>query len=319
MSRPIRGFGALPSFAAAARGESFTAAAEELGVTQAAISHQIRELEEQLGVELFRRASRGVTLTPPGEILCKAVEIAFDGINGAIDRMKSTKPRLRVTVAPSFAAKWLVPRLHRFLGQMPEVEVFIDIQLRLTELSQQDTHIAIMFGSGDFPAYRVDRLYKESIFPVCSPALIKGPKRLKDPRDLRKYTLLDVDWHSQGVSWPNWRTWFEAAGLSDVNPGRTVRFVHSALAIQAAIEGQGIALCESTLVADDLAAGRLVQPFALSLKGPPQFFYCMVSRKKAAPNSIEARFREWLIQETSGSQKAMKGKARGAAPGSGAR
>jgi LysR family glycine cleavage system transcriptional activator len=298
MSRPIRGFGALPSFAAAARRKSFTAAANDLGVTQAAISHQIRELEDQLEVKLFHRNSRAVALTPAGEILHKAVDEAFEGINGAIDRMKSSKPRLRVTSPPSFAAKWLVPRLDRFLARSPDVDVFFDIQFTLGQLSQQEPHVAIQFGESNHPNYQVDRLQDEYVFPVCSPTLLKDKKQPIDPRALlKKHTLLDVDWHGQGATWPNWQSWLEAADLSDLRIGKTVRFAHSALAIQAAVEGQGIALGETTIAADDLAAGRLIKPFELALKQPPQLAYFLICLKSAAPGSIERLFRDWLLAE----------------------
>jgi LysR family glycine cleavage system transcriptional activator len=297
MSRSIRGFGALPSFAAAARFQSFTAAAAELGVTQAAISHQIRELEEQLKVKLFHRTGRAVHLTASGEILKKAVDGAFDEIAQAMNQLKPTKPSLRVTSAPSFAAKWLVPRLDRFLAQVPDVDVFIDIQIRVNELSTRGHHVAILFGAGNFPSYQADRLGDEYVVPVCSPDLVKGLRRRRDPKDLLRHTLLDVDWHSQGSTWPNWETWLDAANLKNLPHGRIVRFVHSSLAIQAAIDGQGIALGDSTLVADDLAAGRLIKPFDLVLQGPPECAYFLVSRRGLAKDGIEARFRDWLLGE----------------------
>jgi len=309
MSRPIRGFGALPSFAAAARWQSFTAAAEELGVTQAAISHQVRELEDQLAVKLFHRTGRAVRLTASGEILKKAVDGAFEEIAHAMRELKRTRPSLRVTAPPSFASKWLVPRLDRFLAQAPEVDVFIDIQYRVTEFSHRDPHVLIQFGAGSFPAYQVDRLGDEYVVPVCSPSLIKsngikGGRKKRDPKDLLRHTLLDVDWHSQGSTWPNWQTWLDAAALTEMPHGRTVRFTNSALAIQAAIDGQGIALGDSTLVADDLAAGRLIKPFELTLQGPPQFAYYLVSPRGLAKDAIETVFRDWLLREITSKQPA---------------
>jgi LysR family glycine cleavage system transcriptional activator len=309
MSRPIRGFGALPSFAAAARWQSFTAAAEELGVTQAAISHQVRELEDQLAVKLFHRTGRAVRLTASGEILKKAVDGAFAEIAHAMRELKRTRPSLRVTSAPSFASKWLVPRLDRFLAQAPEVDVFIDIQQRMTELSHRDPHVVIQFGAGNHPSYQVDRLGDEYVVPVCSPSLIKSGRGKRDPKELLRHTLLDVDWHSRGATWPNWETWLDAANLRDSAHGRIVRFVHSSLAIQAAIEGQGIALGDSTLIADDLAAGRLIRPFELVLKGPPQFAYFLVSPRGLAKDAIESVFRDWLLREVAAQQPA-KGKAK---------
>ena len=303
MSRPIRGFGALPSFAAAARWQSFTAAAEELGVTQAAVSHQVRELEEQLGVKLFHRTGRAVRLTGAGEILKKAVDGAFEEIAEAMGQLKPRKPSLRVTSPPSFASKWLVPRLDRFLAQVPEVDVFIDIKIRnITELSSRDRHVAIQFGAGSFPDYQVDRLGDEYIVPVCSPALLKGAglkgaRGKPDPRELLRHTLLETDWHSQGASWPNWETWLDAAKLKGVRRGRTVGFAYSSLVIQAAIDGQGIALGDSTLIADDLAAGRLVKPFDLALRGPRQFASFLVSPRGLEKGTVETQFRDWLLRE----------------------
>ena len=297
MNRPIRGFGALPSFAAAARWQSFTAAADELGVTQAAVSHQVRELEEQLGVKLFHRTGRAVRLTASGEILKRAVDGAFGDIAEAMAQLKPTKPSLRVTTPPSFASKWLVPRLDRFLAQVPEVDVFIDVQNRMTELSSRDTHVAIQFGAGTFPDYQVDRLGDEYIVPVCSPALLKGGSRKPDPRELLRHTLLEVDWHSQGANWPNWETWLDAANLKGVRHGRTVCFAYSALVIQAAIDGQGIALGDSTLISDDLAAGRLIKPFDLALRGPKQFAYFLLTPKGLEKTALAAQFRDWLLKE----------------------
>ena len=313
MSRSIRGFGALPSFAAAARFQSFTEAAAELGVTQAAVSHQIRELEEQLAVKLFHRTGRAVRLTASGEILKKAVDGAFEEIAQAMNQLKPTKPSLRVTSSPSFASKWLVPRLDRFLAQVPDVDVFIDIQIRVAELSNRGHHVAIMFGSGNFPSYHVDRLGDEYVVPVCSPVLVKGIKRRRNPKDLLRHTLLDVDWHSQGATWPNWETWLGAADLKSLPHGRIVRFVHSALAIQAAIDGQGIALGDSTLIADDLAAGRLIKPFDLVLQGPPECAYFLIGRRGLAKDAIETRFRDWLLSEIASPSPLKRAAKRGRA------
>jgi LysR family glycine cleavage system transcriptional activator len=313
MSRSIRGFGALPSFAAAARFQSFTEAAAELGVTQAAVSHQIRELEEQLAVKLFHRTGRAVRLTASGEILKKAVDGAFEEIAQAMNQLKPTKPSLRVTSSPSFASKWLVPRLDRFLEQVPDVDVFIDIQSRISELSNRGHHVAIIFGSDHFPSYHVDRLGDEYVVPVCSPVLVKGIKRQRNPKDLLRHTLLDVDWHSQGATWPNWETWLDAADLKNLPHGRIVRFVHSALAIQAAIDGQGIALGDSTLIADDLAAGRLIKPFDLVLQGPPECAYFLIGRRGLEKDAIETRFRDWLLREIASPSPLKRAAKRGRA------
>jgi LysR family glycine cleavage system transcriptional activator len=171
MSRSIRGFGALPSFAAAARFQSFTEAAAELGVTQAAVSHQIRELEEQLAVKLFHRTGRAVRLTASGEILKKAVDGAFEEIAQAMNQLKPTKPSLRVTSAPSFASKWLVPRLDRFLEQVPDVDVFIDIQSRISELSKPRPSCRNHIRLRSFPVLSGRSTRRR----ICGPGLQPGP------------------------------------------------------------------------------------------------------------------------------------------------
>jgi LysR family glycine cleavage system transcriptional activator len=298
MARHLPGLGALKSFEAAARLLSFTRAADELGVTPAAVSYQMRALEDQLGIKLFQRTSRVVELTEAGRVLLTGVGEALDGIGRTVARLRGTegRPRLTATTSPSFAAKWLVPRLHRFLERFPDADVRIDVSDRLVDLSHEEVDLAVRFGNGKYPGLRVDRLFEETIFPVCSPKLLAGRRPLKQPRDLRHHTLIHVDWQAQWATWPDWRMWLLAAGLRDLDPQRGLHFTQTAIALQAAIDGQGVALCESTLVADDLASGRLVRPFEMSIRGPAEFaYYALTSPVETRP--LVKAFRDWIVAE----------------------
>jgi LysR family transcriptional regulator, glycine cleavage system transcriptional activator len=306
MASFIPGLGGLRGFEAAARHSSFTKAAAELGVTPAAVSHLVRELEDQLGVKLFTRSSRVVRLTSAGEILQQAAAEAIETVGRAMARLRDVagRPRLMVTSSPSFAAKWLVPRLDRFLLQYPETDVRIEVSQRLIDFAREDVDIGIRFGNGSYPGLRADRLFDDTIFPVCSPKLLKGARPLRHPRDLRHHTLIHVDWNAQGETWPDWNMWLLAAGVAkEAGGARGIHFTQTDLAIQAAIDGQGIALGDSTLAADDLASGRLIRPFDLSLKGPPQFAYYLVCPEGTADQTLVKAFREWIIAEAAQMKK----------------
>jgi LysR family transcriptional regulator, glycine cleavage system transcriptional activator len=299
MAGNLPGLGALKTFEAAARHLGFTKAATELGVTPAAVSHQMRELEDQLGVKLFWRSSRVVRLTPAGEILRTAVAGALEGIERAVTRLRTVdgRPRLMVTVSPSFAAKWLVPRLDRFLQICPGADVRIDVSQRLIDFAREDVDVGIRFGKGDYPGLRADRLFEETVFPVCSPKLLKGAHPLRHPRDLRHHTLIHIEWDAQWQTWPNWKMWLLAAGVDNVDAERGLHFSQTALALQAAVDGQGVALGDASLVSDDLAARRLVRPFELTLKGPSDFAYHVIAPEAAAERPLVKAFREWILSE----------------------
>lgn len=300
MARQLPGLGALKSFEAAARLGSFSRAAEELGVTPAAVSYRVRDLEDQLAVQLFQRTSRVVELTEAGRTLLAGVSEALDGIARTLTRLRSTdsRPRLTATTSPSFASKWLVPRLHRFLERYPDADVRIDVSDRLVDLNNEEIDIGVRFGQGQYPGLRAERLFDEIVFPVCSPKLLAGRRPLKQPRDLRHHTLIHVDWQAAFASWPDWRMWLLAAGLRDLDAQRGLHFTQTSLAIQAAIDEQGVALAESTLVADDLASGRLVRPFEMSIRGPAEFaYYALTSPNESRP--LVKAFRDWIVAEAS--------------------
>jgi LysR family glycine cleavage system transcriptional activator len=299
MARTLPPLNSLRAFEAAARHLSFTKAAEELHVTPAAISHQIKGLEAQLGVPLFRRLTRALRLTEAGQAALPAVRDGFDKLAEAVDLMRAHEESGVVTVStePSFAAKWLVPRLDRFRAAHPEFEVRLDATDRLADFQRDNVDLAIRYGSGDYPSVEVEKLLSEEIFPVCSPKLLDGPHPLRRPEDLRHHTLIHLDWDLEDVGAPTWRMWLLAAGVTDIDFTRGPVFSMNSLALQAAIEGQGVALASSVLVADDLSAGRLVMPFDVSVCDPLDFAYYVVVPKRSAKLPKVAAFRDWLLDE----------------------
>jgi LysR family transcriptional regulator, glycine cleavage system transcriptional activator len=293
------GLRTLRAFDAAARNLSFTRAAEEIGVTPAAVSNQIAELENQLGLTLFIRTSRSMRLTREGEILSVASAESLETLAKALHRLKRLENRnqIRVTSTPSVAAKWLVPRLDNFLEAFPSADVRIDVSNTLVDFDRDDVDVAIRFGAGKYPGLRADLLFNDTLSPVCSPSIITKDKPLQVPKDLLRHTLIHLEWQAQGSPWPNWRMWMQAAGIKDFDEKRGLHFGQTSLTIQAAIDGQGVALGDSNLVADDLAAGRLVKPFDLSLKAPDSFSYFLITRLDTKDAPMVNAFRDWCLLE----------------------
>ena len=292
MGRRLPPLNAVRAFEAAARHLSFTKAAEELNVTQAAVSHQVKALEERLQVPLFRRLNRGLVLTGAGASYLRELEDILDRLEQATERLRTSEATgvLTVSTSTSFAAKWLVPRLQRFRERRPDIDVRIDANDALTDFRRDDVDLAIRYGRGVYPGLASALLLQDIVFPVCSPKLLEGVQPLQEPSDLKHFTLL----HDQGVV-EDWRTWLRTAGVKDVDPTRGPVFSHSAMLIEAAIAGQGVALARRSMVARDLREGRLVQPFSLSLKS--EFFYWVVCPEATADKPKIAEFRAWLLEE----------------------
>ena len=291
MSRRLPPLNALRAFEAAARHLSFTQAAEELNVTQAAVSHQIRGLEDRLGFPLFRRLSRALVLTEAGQLLFPEVREAMDILTTAVNRVQrqDTEGVLTVTTMDSFAQSWLVPRLGRFRQSHPDIDVRLVMSDRMVDLAREGVDVAVRYGRGNWPGLTVSLLRTEELFPVCAPELIaKGPP-LKEPCDLAHYTLL----HDEMPV--DWRDWLAAAGCDTVNPERGPGYSHSNLVLLAARAGEGVALGRSVMVADDLAEGRLVRPFDFALPAPQAYYLACVEGEADRPK-IRA-FREWLVGE----------------------
>ncbi|WP_413989415.1 transcriptional regulator GcvA [Labrys okinawensis] len=299
MNKSGTGLGALWTFAAAARHLSFARAAAELDVTPAAVSSQIRAFEERLGTRLFFRTSRSMRLTHAGEELLSSTAGALRTIDEALRRAANTTHRETLTVSsgPSFAAKWLVPRLPHFRQKFPEIEMRIDISDTLADFGREEIDVGIRFGRGVYPGLRSDRLFDEVVFPICSPRLLEGPVPLREPNDLQHFTLIHLDWYGQGDAWPDWRMWLLAVKADKPDPSRGLHFSQSVMTLQAAIDGQGVALGNTSLVGDDLAAGRLVRPFDLSLRISPEFAYYLVAPKTKADKPMIKAFREWMLGE----------------------
>ena len=305
MARRLPPLNALRAFEAAARHLSFTKAAGELHVTPAAISHQVKALEDHFGVPLFRRLTRALLLTDAGQAALPALREGFDRLAEGAERLQvcETDRVLTVSVAPSFGAKWLVPRLDRFRQAHPQVDVRIDATDEVVEFARDGVDVAVRYGAGGYPGLRTDCLFAEVAFPVCSPALLDGARPLRAPDDLRHHTLLHIDWKMENETAPNWRMWLLAAGVSDIDPTRGPRFNMDNLSLQAAIEGHGVALAADVLVQDDLAAGRLVKPFELSVGGSARFRHYVVSPEATADQPKIAAFREWILCEASTARK----------------
>lgn len=286
---PLNG---LRAFEAAARHLSFTLAAAELGVTQAAISHQIRGLEDTLGVGLFRRLNRGLLLTDAGQTLLPAVRAALDGLAAALDRLErpDAAGSLTVSVMPSFAVKWLVPRLSRFHASHPDIDLRISANERLVDFARDGIDVAIRFGRGSWPGVASQWIAGESVAPMCAPAVAAT---LRTADDLAQVTLLHEEMRPLG-RFPDWRTWL-AAAAGDVDAGRGPRFSHTHLMLQAAIDGHGVALGQTLLAADDLAAGRLVEPYRLRL--PTGLAYHLATPPIAAEQAKIKAFRTWVLAE----------------------
>ena len=281
----------LRAFEAAARHLSFTQAAAELHVTQAAVSHQIKALEEALGVKLFRRLNRAIRLTEEGQDFVTEIRKALNHLAVAVEKLTSPEAGgpLTVSVLPSFASKWLVPRLGRFRQRHPEIDVRISPSNHLVDFRAGDVDVAIRYGRGDYPGLHSAWLMSEDIFPVCDPALLDGPHPLRKPGDLRHHTLVHDD------AYVDWAMWLKAVGIDDLDPRPGPYFTDSAMVVQAAVEGQGVALARGALAADDLAAGRLVKPFDIAL--PTDYAYYVVCPAPSADRPKIAAFRDWLLDE----------------------
>lgn len=282
----------LRAFEAAARHLSFTKAAEELHVTQAAVSHQIVRLEQQLGLRLFIRRNRSLTLTAEARAYLPAVQQAFDGLRQATMKLNRGKSSgiLTVTCMTSFAAAWLVPRLGIFQARHPEIEVRLTTSLNLVDFRREDVDMGIRLGHGDWPGLRIDRLMGEEVFPVCAPSLLAGAEPLRKPADLARHTLLHI------AQWPRgWADWLAEAGVRGLEGARNQRFDLHMTAFQMAAQGNGVALGVSPLVDADLAAGRLVIPFGPRL--PVDYAYFVVAPEETADRPKIRAFRDWLLKE----------------------
>jgi LysR family glycine cleavage system transcriptional activator len=280
----------LRAFEAAARHMSFTRAAADLNVTQTAISHQIRRLEEQLGTRLFIRRNRALVLTREARDYLPSIRSAFEDLREATARLRRPDQEsvLTVSTTASLATKWLVSRVAAFQDANPGITVRITTSTHLVDFRREEVDMAVRYGRGNWPGLRADWLMAEHLFPVCSPALLAA-RPLREPGDLAHHTLLHTS-----VSREDWQLWLTAAGLPlSIATQRGLTFDQTFMAVQAATEGLGVALGRTRLVEADIAAGRLVAPFDIVL--PQDTGYYVVAPAVTAESAKIALFREWLI------------------------
>jgi LysR family glycine cleavage system transcriptional activator len=283
---------ALRAFEAAARLLSFTRAAEELFVTQAAISHQIRQLEDDLGCRLFRRLSRALALTEEGQQLLPFVRDAFADLKAGVAKVRAQEQTgmLTVTAPPSFAGAWLVPRLVRFQARHPEIEVHLLSVARLVDFGREPIDVGIRYGPGGWPGVVAERLLSEELYPVCAPALRTGPDAILVAQDLARHRLIQV------LLFPDdWRRWLRVAGVIGVDPERGPRFDTTALALEAAAAGMGVALARRNVVQEFVRSGRLVVPFEIEV--PAEVAYYLVHPPEGGGKPKVRAFRAWILDE----------------------
>ena len=300
MARRLPPLNALRAFEAAARHLSFTKAAEELHVTQAAVSHQVKLLEQDLGVTLFRRMTRKLALTEAGRALQRVAGEALDAIAEAAERLRGEPGgrTLTLSLTPTFGVKWLAQRLGRFWALHPDIDLRLHHSIHLVDFSRDEVDAAVRWGGGAWPGVEAVYLMRAGVVPVCSPALLEGPHPLCAPADLHHHTLL----HER--DFVEWAQWLAVAGAHDVEARRGPIIDDPSVLHQAAIDGQGVVLSSEALVREDLAAGRLVKPFDVDLDEHNAYYLVAPPRAFERPN-VQA-FRDFLLAElaaeTSGPQ-----------------
>ncbi|HEY1149007.1 MAG TPA: transcriptional regulator GcvA [Pseudoduganella sp.] len=287
-------FSALRAFEAAARHENFSRAAEELCLTHGAISHQVRALEEELGVSLFIRNGRQVRVTPEGKRFAEVIARAADDIARAAQTLRPSQDaiqRLSVTAIPSFAARWLAPRLGSFIDQHPDVEVILQASSQLQDLVKESIDVGIRFGQGRYPGLVSERLMGEIYYPVVSPNYRHGPLPA-EPRDLADAVLLRSN--------EPWAPWFKAAGLALAEPSGGVMFEDLSMLIRSCVDGDGVALTRHVVAMQEIASGHLVRLFDITCPCPEDYY--LVSPPGAYGKPQVRAFRDWLKAEIAKAQ-----------------
>lgn len=300
MTTPIY-LNALRAFEAAARHQSFSAAAAELHVTSAAVGQQVRTLEAWLGISLFNRASSGSVRLVPTDVARAALPDIREGLERlrtGLERLKegSMNSGLTVTVSPAFAAKWLLPRIERFQLMHPQMDVLLDTNLRPLDFIAEGMDIGVRYGTGRWPGLTAIKLMDEEMYPVCAPSYPLLQAGRLSARNLAQATLIHDLSMTGEPSYPTWRSWLDAAGYPEVSAEHGLRINNSAAVLQAVIDGQGVALGRSVMLRDDLAAGRLLRPFG-AVSCPLGFAYYIVHRPEVAGLTKIQAFRDWLLAE----------------------
>jgi LysR family transcriptional regulator, glycine cleavage system transcriptional activator len=300
MARRLPPLNALKAFEAAARHESFTRAAEELCVTQGAVSHQVKALEAELGVKLFNREHQRLIITGAGRDYLSTIRDALDRIAMGTERLQQRQSSgvLTVSTSPDFAAKWLVHRLSRFADVHPEIDLRISASLHHVDFAREDVDMAVRHGEGNWSGLEQTRLCSESLFAVCSPKLLSLNVGLHRPSDVLKFPLLHLDDRK------DWSRWLERAGVKHAQVLQGIVLNRASMLIDAAIDGQGIALARTALAASDLISGRLVKPFATASR-LSKTYWIVSPRATSALPKINL-FREWLLTEAADDTRRLK-------------
>jgi LysR family glycine cleavage system transcriptional activator len=295
---------ALRAFEAAARHLNFSRAADELSVTPGAVSQQIQNLEDYIGAALFKRTPRGLLLTDAAQTALPALREAFDRLAEAASLLTAAVDgrRLTLTAPPSFAAKWLMPRLGRFETSHPQVDVWLSADMDLVDFAVGDVDLAVRYGAGAYPGLEAQRLMHETVIAVMSPGL-NAANPLASPGDLAHHVLLHDGSPDADESCPDWPMWLAARGVKGVDGGRGPRFNQSSLVIEAAMAGRGVALAKRTLAQDDLDAGRLVAPLGITTS--VDFAYYVVHPKAKARLPQVKAFVTWILGEAAAHEQAM--------------
>ncbi|WP_318460733.1 transcriptional regulator GcvA [Photobacterium leiognathi] len=300
MKLPIH-LNALKAFEASARHQSFSAAAEELNVTPAAVGQLVRTLEEWLDTPLFHRTNTGKIRLMPTETAERAlpdIRAGFDKLSQGLELLQQspTCGILTVTVSPAFAAKWLLPRLDRFQTLCPDTDVRLDTNLKPIDFAIQRVDIGVRYGTGNWQGLVAEKLMDEEVFPVCSPRLLEQPERLSLPEQLLQETLIHDLSMDEHTGFPTWLAWLEKAGVEKHQSAHNIQINNSAAVLQTAIDGAGIALARSVMVKDDLAAGRLVRLFPeIQFDSPLAYF--VVYKPESTELAKTQMFRDWLFTE----------------------
>lgn len=299
MKRSLLPLNALRAFDAAARHMSFKLAADDLSVTPAAISQQIRSLEDFLGVELFRRTNRSLVLTEAAQLSLAPLKEAFERMEEAVDILTESKTSnvLKVSVSPSFASKWLVPRLASYYERRPDAIVKISATMQITDFKAEDVDLAIRYGRGNYTGLHEEEILRETVFPVCAPDLFDdADPSARTPCAILKHTLIHDDSTAEDESVPTWAMWLKAAGVEMPDGMPALHFNNHALAIEAAVAGRGVVLARSAIAEEDLKAGRLIKPFGEAV--PINFAHYIVCPEDKLKNERVQDFIDWLHTET---------------------
>ncbi len=299
MSYSLPSLNGLRAFEATARHMSFTLAAEELHVTPAALSYQVRQLEEILGLKLFKRMNRAIELTEHGETLFPGIRAGFERMDEAMRRLRRRAETnvLVVSVGPAFAAKWLAPRLYRFIQKHPDIDPRISANIQISDFENEHIDLAVRFGAGHYPGLYSELLLDEYVTPMCSPELVSDthPHPLRTPEDLKHHSLIHDESLSFFTDAPNWQTWCEAEDVKGIDLDSGVHFSVADHGLDAAVEGAGVVLGRGALSYFDRRSGRLVSPFERKLQSENSFY--IVSPMSTKDDRKVVAFREWLHEE----------------------